>query len=47
MTENFGPANDATTESGRKTWRTPQVIEGTLGEAEIGAAFVADTTNLS
>ena len=37
----------AAVEAARKTWRTPRVIEGTLDEAEIGAAVVADATNLS
>ena len=32
----------AALEAARKTWRTPQVIEGTLDEAENGAAGAAD-----
>ena len=47
MTEKFEPANDAADETGRKAWQTPQVIEGTLDEAENAGGPGADTALLS
>lgn len=42
MAEKFEPANDATDETGRKTWRTPQVIVGALDETEINPVIGGD-----
>jgi hypothetical protein len=47
MTEKFEPANDAADETGRKAWQTPQVIEGTLDEAENAGGPGVDTALLS
>jgi hypothetical protein len=47
MTAKFASANDAADETGRKTWQTPQVIEGTMDEAENAGGPGVDTALLS
>ena len=47
MTAKFGSANDAADETGRKAWQTPQVIEGTMDEAENAGGPGVDTALLS
>lgn len=42
MAEKFEPANDATDETGRKTWRTPLVIVGALDETETNPVIGPD-----
>lgn len=42
MAEKFEPANDATAESGRKTWQAPVVIVGELEEAEANPTVNSD-----